>query len=376
MTTGRFLPFLLPALSLLIPVPAQADVTARYHVGSTVPVIVQVNDAGQARINMGAQAAIIVRDGTAYMLMADLQGPYAIRYDVLMSALDEATRTLLHREARQPLPTDPEYEAVELGAATEAGYAGTAWTIIQRGESGRPAPFELVVSTDPVLAPVGRVLARLSANTSSGFAPPWSTPSFDHNFVTAMNSVFERGTIIRFGRMMRLESASTDPIASSTFELPGEPLSREQFLARTGLPRITPVPEALPRPTTPAALPQPHSDGRGGTRARANLASYVSDADYPPEAIIQGEEGLVAFRLDVEPDGSVKRCEITSSSGSAALDEATCRIMIERPRFVPARDYRGRAVRDRVSSRMRWVLPMAWPGDPSEGDAAEESPGQ
>jgi TonB family protein len=357
----KLLPFLLLPLGSA---PAQADVTARYDVGTPMPLVVQVNDAGHARINMGRQSAILVRDGTAYVLMADLEGPYAIRYEELMAEIGEATRMLYHRQATTPGPAEPEYEAVEVGPATQAGYRGTAWTIVRHGQSPRPAPFELVVSSDPVLAPVGRAIARLATNEHDGFAPVWGTPSFGRGFLTAMHSVFRRGTVLRFGTLMRLQSVSTDPIPASTFALPGEPLTRQQFAARAGFPNIPVAAAPDPNPGVPDVLPPPPpSDGRGGTRARANLASYVSDADYPPEAIIMGQQGTVGFQLEVAPDGSVKRCAVISSSESPALDEATCRIMSERGRFTPARDRHGRPVTDRVSSRIRWVLPDMWPGE-------------
>jgi TonB family protein len=92
-------------------------------------------------------------------------------------------------------------------------------------------------------------------------------------------------------------------------------------------------------------------------RARANLAALVSDEDYPAGAIRSGEQGIVAFELDVDPAGRVGGCRITGSSGSSLLDEATCRIMRERAQFTPARDRRGRAVPDRVAERLHWFLP-------------------
>lgn len=92
-------------------------------------------------------------------------------------------------------------------------------------------------------------------------------------------------------------------------------------------------------------------------RARANLASYIADADYPADAIRRHEQGIVGFTLDVDEAGRISACRITGSSGSAALDEATCRIFRERAQFTPALDRRGRPVPDRVSSQVRWVLP-------------------
>jgi protein TonB len=92
-------------------------------------------------------------------------------------------------------------------------------------------------------------------------------------------------------------------------------------------------------------------------RAKANLASYVSDADYPLSAIRGEEQGTTRFRLSVGPDGRVTGCTVTASSGSSALDSATCRLMKSRARFSPARDSNGNATSDTVASSIRWVLP-------------------
>lgn len=85
--------------------------------------------------------------------------------------------------------------------------------------------------------------------------------------------------------------------------------------------------------------------------------SYQSDVDYPAAALIAGEQGTVEFSLTVGPNGRVTACTVTSSSGSATLDEATCRIMRTRAHFTPARDSDGNPIADTVSSHMRWVLP-------------------
>ncbi|MEA3038236.1 MAG: periplasmic protein TonB [Sphingomonadales bacterium] len=92
-------------------------------------------------------------------------------------------------------------------------------------------------------------------------------------------------------------------------------------------------------------------------RARANLGSYVSDADYPAEAIRREEQGVTRFRLTVSPDGRVADCSVTGSSGSSALDAATCRLMKSRARFSPARDSDGKPTTDTVANAIKWVLP-------------------
>ena len=124
---------------------------------------------------------------------------------------------------------------------------------------------------------------------------------------------------------------------------------------------VPPAPATPPRLKARKARPPAH-------RATANLASYVSDDDYPPIAIRNGVQGVVGFRLAVDPAGLVESCEVTASSGSADLDQATCRIMQARPHFTPATDRKGRAVPDIVESRLNWVLPEEEEtGPPSAG---------
>lgn len=92
-------------------------------------------------------------------------------------------------------------------------------------------------------------------------------------------------------------------------------------------------------------------------RAKANLASYVSDEDYPPNAVRNEEQGTTRFRLGVGPNGQVTQCSVLGSSGSPALDSATCRLMKQRARFTPARNSAGQPTSDSVTSAIRWVLP-------------------
>jgi TonB family protein len=107
-----------------------------------------------------------------------------------------------------------------------------------------------------------------------------------------------------------------------------------------------------------------NQDGAAGgriepSRAKASIASYISDADYPDSALRNHESGRVSFRLHVGTDGRVTACEITQSSGSAALDAATCRIMKSRARFTPAHDSSGNPVEDDVASELNWKLPTS-----------------
>lgn len=118
----------------------------------------------------------------------------------------------------------------------------------------------------------------------------------------------------------------------------------------------TPGPGPVAR-IEPPALPPPPAKTVQPARARANLASYVSDEDYPSSAARNEEQGTTRFQLAVGPDGRVKDCTVTSSSGSPALDATTCRLMRQRAKFSPAKNNRGELTSDTVSSAIRWVLP-------------------
>ena len=90
---------------------------------------------------------------------------------------------------------------------------------------------------------------------------------------------------------------------------------------------------------------------------RHPLQHYAARADYPAAALRDRAEGRTAIALGIGPDGRVFNCTITASSGSAALDSTTCRLMRSRARFAPARDANGIAVPDRVEGALTWRLP-------------------
>ena len=82
-----------------------------------------------------------------------------------------------------------------------------------------------------------------------------------------------------------------------------------------------------------------------------------SDDDYPAGALRAREQGRVVYRVTIGPEGRVSGCDVRISSGSPALDAATCRIVRSRARFTPARDSAGRPVPDRRDGDVLWRLP-------------------
>ena len=90
---------------------------------------------------------------------------------------------------------------------------------------------------------------------------------------------------------------------------------------------------------------------------RGNMAGFVTDDDYPQDAIRNEQEGRVSFSLDVGPDGRVQNCVVTSSSGSSSLDSTTCRLAKSRMRLTPAKDSAGQPTTGTVRGGVNWALP-------------------
>jgi periplasmic protein TonB len=91
-------------------------------------------------------------------------------------------------------------------------------------------------------------------------------------------------------------------------------------------------------------------------RPRTSPGSWVAIADYPPSALRYGIEGVVGFRLTINREGNVDRCEVTQSSASEILDSHTCRLLEKRASFYPARDAKGKAIQALFSARFRWQI--------------------
>lgn len=123
-------------------------------------------------------------------------------------------------------------------------------------------------------------------------------------------------------------------------------------------PVLPPLQPAIDTPRVADLPPPPPAASRAsGARARGDRAGWISTDDYPPRALRNGEEGSVGISLRIGADGRVSDCAVTASSGSATLDEATCRLYQRRARFTPARDEAGNPMASTFTDRIRWTIP-------------------
>ena len=121
------------------------------------------------------------------------------------------------------------------------------------------------------------------------------------------------------------------------------------------------IPAVIPRPDpgpsiVPAPRPAPSFTPRAARPAN-NSAGWITTDDYPRASLVEGNEGTARYRVVVGTNGRVASCEVTSPTGDARLDEATCRFIARRARFEPATDETGAKVLGTYTGTVRWQIP-------------------
>jgi protein TonB len=115
-----------------------------------------------------------------------------------------------------------------------------------------------------------------------------------------------------------------------------------------------PQPQPLPPPPPP---PQPAPPRVvEAARARGSLQGLFRPDDYPRSAVESEAEGSTGVRLTINGDGRVTSCSVTRSSGSRALDGATCNVLRSRARYTPARDQNNQPTTDSQNATITWRL--------------------
>jgi len=82
-----------------------------------------------------------------------------------------------------------------------------------------------------------------------------------------------------------------------------------------------------------------------------------TSTSYPVEALLHREQGKVVAGVTVGVDGKATRCWIMQSSGSSALDQASCRIAFVQMRWTPGQDDSGTPIESEVKLPVTWKLP-------------------
>jgi hypothetical protein len=280
-------PLLLAALvGSFLATPALADVTVRYravlpdsapaNIRQNPPTLtVAADGAGQARIEAVQPGvpvapggprppgvALITREGVGYMA---LNGPgpgmqVVARVDDVLALVSQYAAPLLRGSAREGLRQvmQQRVEIVPVGPETVSGVQGNLYRVVLVMGETRSPPVEIVVATDPRLAPVGREFARFAESLRPTVV---SLLGGEPQVYMAFRGLMGLGAPLRIGNQMRIDMVSTDDVPDSQFALPGPVMSREQLqqmatmmmgMMRQGQgPHAPGAPPAPPPPATP-----------------------------------------------------------------------------------------------------------------------------
>ncbi|NIJ06909.1 protein TonB [Sphingomonas vulcanisoli] len=94
----------------------------------------------------------------------------------------------------------------------------------------------------------------------------------------------------------------------------------------------------------------------GGYTAPEHIKGSLDYSAVPHELREAGVQGNVGVRYVVNVDGRASHCSVTSSSGSAALDQVTCALIEKRFRFEPSHDPSGHPVVSQIEENHTWIM--------------------
>lgn len=87
-----------------------------------------------------------------------------------------------------------------------------------------------------------------------------------------------------------------------------------------------------------------------------NPSNIITASDYPPNSWKRGDQGITDFRLNLGANGQATACTVVVSSGYEELDNATCRLMVERAKFDMSSLLTANTEAT-YSNRVRWQIP-------------------
>ena len=86
-----------------------------------------------------------------------------------------------------------------------------------------------------------------------------------------------------------------------------------------------------------------------------NPAAWVVTGDFPSKALWAGHNGLVHFRLDVDETGKPVGCRVLFRTNPDEFADRSCKALLQRAKFNPARDAQGKPVKSFYINSIRWM---------------------
>lgn len=249
---------LLAALAAsLAATPALADVTVRYrsvmpvppvNVGEPQPTLtIAADGTGQARWEMAAPGtpaagarqpsiALIAREGVGYFslngpqtgmqIVGRIDDAFAVGMQLAAPILNGPGRAIVTQVMSQRV------EIIPVGPEIVSGIQGNLYRLVLISGGTRSPPVEMVVATDPRLAPIGREFVRMVESLRPAVV---AAAGGEPQLYTALRGMVGLGAPLRIGTEMRIDSVGTDDVPDSQFALPGPVMSREQLRQMAGM---------------------------------------------------------------------------------------------------------------------------------------------
>lgn len=229
---------LLATILALAPMPALADVTARYTAGGK-EFVVEVDEGGNSRIDVEGKFAIIHRDGTDYIVVNDKDGTKVFE----LQAMVDLVKGIIPKNADEKAKA-MQFVLTPGAAAAVAGQQGAVWNLVmtEGDAASKKKRVEMVVSADPQLAPVGNVFRRTIGTVTEFFGAIFPEET---GFTARLTEFFGKGTPLRItpveegatkpeGPLIEFKSLNTAEIDAKHFELPAPVTSADEILGAMG----------------------------------------------------------------------------------------------------------------------------------------------
>lgn len=84
--------------------------------------------------------------------------------------------------------------------------------------------------------------------------------------------------------------------------------------------------------------------------------TWLRPTDYPFQRARRGQSSVIAFRLNVDAQGTPTECFIPRAYTPQSFSEVTCGLLLKRARFRPALDENGQPVASYFSSSVSWLI--------------------
>ena len=107
-----------------------------------------------------------------------------------------------------------------------SGIQGNLYRVVIVNGETRTPPVEIVVATDPRMAPIGQEFVRMADSLRPTLI---AIAGAEPQLFTAFRAMLTLGAPLRIADQMRIDSIGTDDVPDSQFALPGPVMTREQL---------------------------------------------------------------------------------------------------------------------------------------------------